>query len=78
MDKEISQKKGGKAKLFLATGAVCAMGGYICGDKVDEMDKLEKARQPYEIASSLLADATKKTIRMAQNPRTTPIIHHFL
>lgn len=36
------------------------MGGYICGDKVDEMDKLEKARQPYEIASSLLADATKK------------------
>lgn len=55
-----SPKPSGKAKMLATTGIVCAMGGYICGDKVDEMDKLEQARQPYEIASSLLAEATKK------------------
>lgn len=55
-----SPKSSGKAKLFATTGIVCAMGGYICGDKVDEMDKLEQARQPYEIADSLLEEATKK------------------
>lgn len=60
MDTGNSPKPSGKAKLFATTGIVCAMGGYICGDKVDEMDKLEQARQPYEIASSLLTEATKK------------------
>lgn len=60
MDTGNSPKPSGKAKVLATTGIVCAMGGYICGDKVDEMDKLEQARQPYEIASSLLTEATKK------------------
>lgn len=60
MDTGNSPKSSGKAKVLATTGIVCAMGGYICGDKVDEMDKLEQAKQPYEIASSLLTEATKK------------------
>lgn len=60
-----SPKPSGKAKMLATTGIVCAMGGYICGDKVDEMDKLEQARQPYNIAESLLENSKKKTSRMA-------------
>ncbi len=60
MDKENSPKTGGKAKLLVTTGIICAMGGYICGDKVDELDKLAQERQPYEIADSLLQDAASK------------------
>ncbi len=60
MDTGNSPKPAGKAKILATTGIVCAMGGYICGDKVDEMDKLEQSRQPYEIAESLLDSATKK------------------
>lgn len=55
-----SPKPSGKAKIIATTGIVCAMGGYICGDKIDEMNKLEQAKQPYEIADSLLEDAIKK------------------
>lgn len=55
-----SPKPSGKAKMLATTGIVCAMGGYICGDKVDEMDKLEQARQPYNIAESLLENSKKK------------------
>lgn len=60
MDKENSPKSSGKAKLLVTTGIICAMGGYICGDKVDELDKLAQERQPYEIADSLLQDAARK------------------
>lgn len=44
----------GKTKILAVTALVSAMGGYICGDKVDEMDKLEQEREPYEIAQNLL------------------------
>lgn len=49
-----------KAKTLGATGALCAMGGYICGDKVDEHDKLEQERQPYEIAREVMEEAAQK------------------
>ena len=49
-----------KTKILGATGALCAMGGYICGDKVDEHDKLELERQPYEIAREVMEEATQK------------------
>ncbi len=60
MDTGNSPKSSGKAKILATTGLVCAMGGYICGDKSDEHDKLKQNRQPYEIAASLLDSATKK------------------
>lgn len=60
MDTGNSPKPSGKAKLFATTGIVCAMAGYICKDKIDEMNKLEQSRRPYEIADSLLEEATKK------------------
>lgn len=56
MDTGNSPKSSGKAKILTTTGLVCAMGGYICGNKSDEHDKLK----PYEIAESLLDSATKK------------------
>lgn len=49
-----------KTKILGATGAFCAMGGYICGDKVDEHDKLEQERQPYEIAREVMEEAAQK------------------
>lgn len=49
-----------KTKILGATGALCAMGGYICGDKVDEHDKLEQERQPYEIAREVMEEAAQK------------------
>lgn len=49
-----------KTKILGATGALCAMGGYICGDKVDEHDKLELERQPYEIAREVMEEAAQK------------------
>lgn len=62
MDKENSPKPRprGKAKILAATGIVCAMGGYICGDKIEEMHQIEQSRQPYVIADSLLEKATRK------------------
>lgn len=36
------------------------MGGYICGDKVDELDKLAQEREPYEIAQGVLNEAVEK------------------
>lgn len=49
-----------KTKILGATGTLCAMGGYICGDKVDEHDKLEQERQPYEIAREVMKEAAQK------------------
>lgn len=45
------------AKLVATTGVVCAMGGYICGDKVDEADRAAANGRPYEIADELLEEA---------------------
>lgn len=47
----------GAAKLVATTGVVCAMGGYICGDMVDEADRAEANGRPYEIADEMLQEA---------------------
>lgn len=49
-----------KKKLLGVTGAICAMGGYICGDKIDENDKREQAERPYEIAQEIMDEAVLK------------------
>ena len=69
MNTENSSKPAKKAKLVATatTGIICAMGGYICGDKIDEIDKLEQAKEPYDIASSLLKDAKEKQNEWLRN-----------
>lgn len=49
-----------KTKILGATGALCAMGGYICGDEINEYEKLEQERQPYEIAQELMKEVAEK------------------
>ncbi len=60
MNTENSPKPAGKVKVFIITGIICGMGGYICGDKIDEIDKREQDRRPYAIADSLLEQAARK------------------
>lgn len=49
-----------KAKTIVVSGALCAMGGYICGDKIDEYDKLQQEVRPYEAVNGMLNDARKR------------------
>lgn len=67
-------KFSGKAKLLATTGVICAMGGYICGDKIDENDKLNLTERPYEMAEQLLQEAAQKQeewLEIKKNYQTT-------
>lgn len=56
----MSEAPNSKAKILGTTGVICALGGYICGDKIDEHDKRVQEEQPYEIAKGLMEDAVEK------------------
>lgn len=60
MDTENPKNSKGKAKLLATTGAICAMGGYICGDTIDESNRLDELSRPYEVADSIMSNVERK------------------
>lgn len=60
MDTEKPKNSKGKAKLLATTGAICAMGGYICGDTIDESNRLDELSRPYEVADSIMYNVERK------------------
>lgn len=60
MDTDKPKNSKGKAKLLATTGVICAMGGYICGDSIDESNRLDELSHPYEVADSIMHNAERK------------------
>lgn len=60
MDTDKAKNSKGKAKLLATTGAICAMGGYICGDTIDESNRLDELSRPYEVADSIMYNVERK------------------
>lgn len=59
MDTDKAKNSKGKAKLLATTGAICAMGGYICGDTIDS-NRLDELSRPYEVADSIMYNVERK------------------
>lgn len=60
MDTEKPKNSKGKAKLLATTGAICAMGGYICSDTIDESYRSDELSRPYEVADSIMYNAERR------------------
>lgn len=60
MDTDKAKNSKGKAKLLATTGAICAMGGYICGNTIDESNRLDELSRPYEVADSIMYNVERK------------------